>query len=94
MSARKHIYWQLTALALVVCLLMAGPALAQVSADHDLSWHLIAGSSIRMESPNHNMWGSLGQPASSVITSDNHKLCGGFWCLPFRYQIYLPLSQR
>jgi hypothetical protein len=47
-----------------------------------------------MESPNHILWGSLGQPAPSLMTSGEHKLCGGFWCLPFLYRIYLPLSQH
>jgi hypothetical protein len=85
------------ALALLAGLLLAGPVLAQVSANYDLSWHVIAGGGGRMESAGHTMWGTLGQPASGPLASTDHTLCAGFWrggAVAVRHQLYLPLTLR
>ncbi|MEA3377088.1 MAG: hypothetical protein U9R72_12930 [Chloroflexota bacterium] len=78
----------------VACLLLAGPVLAQVSANDGLSWHVVAGGTGRIESAGHTMWGTMGQFASGPMASTDHTLCGGFWCLPSHHRIYLPLILR
>ena len=85
----------LVTLALAACLALAAPVLAQVSANYDLSWHVIAGGGGQMESAGHTMLGTIGQPAVGSMTSGSHALCSSFWCgvLP-GYRIYLPLVLR
>jgi hypothetical protein len=82
------------ALALLAGLLLAGPVLAQASADYDLSWHVIAGGGGRTESANHILEGTLGQPSFGHMSNTGYTLCAGFWCLPTAYEVYLPLVLR
>ena len=83
---------------LVGCLLLglAVPVLAQVSSNYDLSWHVIAGSSGRMESAGgHTMLGTAGQSLVGPMVSGGHALCGGFWCgTATQYKVCLPLVVR
>jgi hypothetical protein len=83
-------------LALVACLALAIPALAQVSAIYDLSWHTIAGGSGKMNSAQHTLYGTVGQPATGQASSSGHTLCSGFWCSGETgdHQVYLPLVLR
>jgi hypothetical protein len=86
-------------LALVGCLVLAlaVPVLAQVSSDYDLSWHVIAGGSGRMESAGgHAVLGSAGQPlVGPMVASGGRALCGGFWCgAAVRCRVYLPMVVR
>jgi hypothetical protein len=75
-------------------LLVAGPVLAEVVADYNLSWRVIAGSGGRMESGGHAMWGTVGQSTTGTMVGANHALCSGFWCLTAGYRVYLPLVLR
>lgn len=95
----------LIALALVACLVLTLPVLrqaqdvvlAQVSALYDLSWHAIAGGGGKMESAQHTLHGTVGQPATGQMSSSDHSLCSGFWCgvaADAGCQVYLPLILR
>jgi hypothetical protein len=76
----------------LVITLGAVPVLAQLSAAHDLSWHVIGGGGGRMESGGHVLQGTVGQPATGSMVSDDHTLCSGFWCgVETEYRVYLPL---
>lgn len=90
----KHDVVRNVRLTLVACLLLAGPVLAQASANHDLSWHIIAGGGGRLESTGHTMWATLSQPLVGTTASSDHWLCSGFWCLQAGHQIYLPVLLR
>lgn len=81
--------------AIAVLLASASVALAQISANYDLSWHVIAGGGGQMQSVGHTAMGTIGQPLVGSMTSGSHALCSGFWCgiLP-GYRIYLPLVLR
>ena len=84
-------------LALAICLLLAAgiPALAQVSANHDLSWHMIGGGGGQSASAGHKLQGTVGQPLTGGMTSSGHTLCSGFWCNnAVEYRVYLPLALR
>ena len=81
----------------ILCLLLAAavPALAQVSANYDLSWHVIAGGGGRMASSGHALVGTAGQPLTGPMLSSGYTLCSGFWCSgAVQYRIYLPLVLR
>ncbi len=82
-------------LILAACLLLVAgvPVLAQVSANYDLSWHVVAGGGGRMASTGHTLLGTIGQPVTGVMFSSGHSGCSGFWCggAPVQYRIYLPL---
>lgn len=85
----------LIALALVACLALAVPVLAQVSGIYDLSWHVIAGGGGKMESAQYTLYGTAGQPATGQMASSGHTLCSGFWCgVEAEYRVYLPLVLR
>ena len=86
-------------LILVTCLLLAlaVPVLAQVSSNYDLSWHVIAGGSGRMENAGgHALLGTAGQSLlGPMASSGGHALCGGLWCgVGERSKIYLPVVVR
>jgi hypothetical protein len=82
-------------LALIVCLALAAPVLAKSLADHDLSWYVIAGGGGRMDSVNHTLIGTAGQPLVGVMTGNDSTLCSGFWCgVSVEYRVYLPLVLR
>lgn len=80
-------------LALVLVITLgAVPVLAQISAAHDLWWHVIGGGGGRMESTGHTLQGTVGQPVTGSMASDGHTLCSGFWCgVGTEYRVYLPL---
>ena len=83
------------ALALLALVAISSAVLAQVSANHDLSWHVIAGGGGRMESGSHTLAGTAGQPAIGLMAGAGHTLCSGFWCgVEAEYRVYLPLVLR
>jgi len=83
---------------MALCLLLAVglPALAQVSVNHDLSWHVIAGGGGQTGDAGHVLWSTIGQPLVGPMTSGGHILYGGFWpgSAPTKYPVYLPLVMR
>jgi hypothetical protein len=84
-------------LALALCLLLAlsVPALAQVSAGYNLSWHVIGGGGGQSSSAGHTLMATVGQPLTGAMLSGGHSLCSGFWCgRTARYRVYLPLVLR
>jgi hypothetical protein len=94
-ASRFTIYVSLFA-AMVVFLAFASIALAQISANYDLSWHVIAGGGGHMGGPGHTIAGTIGQPlVGPMMTGSSHALCSGFWCgVVVKYRIYLPLVLR
>lgn len=68
-----------------------GVALAQVSANYDLSWHVIGGGGTRSSSSNYVVMSTIGQPVAGVIGSASSELCAGFWCMGPQWRIYMPL---
>jgi len=83
--------------SLLACLVLALPALAQVSSNYDLSWNVIAGSGGRMASPGgHTVRGTAGQPlVGTMQASSGHSLCSGYWCgMEKRYTIFMPVVVR
>ena len=80
---------------LCLSLTVAVSALAQVSANYDLSWHVIAGGGGRMASSGHTLVGTAGQPLTGPMLSSGYTLCSGFWCSgAVSYRVYLPLVLR
>jgi len=74
---------------------MSAPVLAQVSANYDLSWHVIGGGGGQSSSAGHTLMGTVGQPLVGAVSSGSHALCSGFWCGGVvQYRIYLPLVLR
>jgi hypothetical protein len=93
----------LTTLVLVACLALVAPVLrqtqdvvlAQVSANYDLSWHVIAGGGGRMAGTQHTLQGTTGQAVVGPAAGSGHTLCSGFWCgVGAGYRVYLPLVLR
>ena len=83
--------------ALLVCLALTVPVLAQSSPQYDLSWHVIAGGGGRMAATGgHALLGTLGQPAVDVMSGAGYALCSGFWCggVSAQTAAYLPLIVR
>jgi hypothetical protein len=79
-------------LAGATLLALASIAFAQVSSNYDLSWHVIGGGGGQMDSTGHSLQGTLGQPATGLMTSSGHTLCSGFWCEGSEeFEVYLPL---
>ncbi len=83
-------------LAIALCLLLALPVLAQVSANHKISWHVIAGGGGQMKGTGgHTLWSTVGQPLIGVSFNHRGILYSGFWygsAVPYRS--YLPLTMR
>jgi hypothetical protein len=82
-------------LAGIILLALASVALAQVSSNYDLSWHVIGGGIAQMESTDHSLQGTFGQTAIEPMTSAERTLCNGFWCEESgKSEVYLPLVLR
>jgi hypothetical protein len=99
-SARRRRAALIT-LAVIACLALVAPALAQVPAIYDLSWHTIAGGGGKMESAQLTLQGTVGQAVTGQASSGGRTLCSGFWCngssaaeKPEDYPVYLPLVVR
>ena len=77
---------------------LASVALAQASANYDLSWHVIAGGGGRMEGGNHTVLGTIGQPMAGTMSGSDHTLDSGFWgrsaTIGQEHDIYLPMVLR
>ncbi|NIN67861.1 MAG: hypothetical protein GTO63_24775 [Anaerolineae bacterium] len=80
-----------TAIFVVASSLVVGVAIAQVSANYDLSWHVIGGGGTRSTSGNYVTTGTIGQPVVGVIGSASSELCAGFWCMGPEYRFHLPV---
>ena len=80
-------------LALLACLLLVGVVGAQVSPNHDLSWHVVAGGGREwMASGSYQVNGTLGQFAIGPATSTGHFLGAGYWYGVERgVALYLPI---
>jgi hypothetical protein len=73
---RKH----LASLAgLLAGLIVTSIAVAQVSPNFDLSWHLLSGGGGSRSSPNYRVDDSLGQWAERPSSSANYDIAPGFW---------------
>jgi hypothetical protein len=77
---------------------LASVALAQASANYDLSWHVIAGGGRRMEGGSHVVLGTAGQPMAGTMSGSGHTLDSGFWgrraTTGQEHDIYLPVVLR
>jgi hypothetical protein len=82
--------------SLVVFLLLAGVAWAQVSPAHDLRWHVLSGGGSPMSSPVHSINGTLGQLAIGPAGGTEHSVGAGYWhSLPnVGFRIFMPLVVR
>ncbi|TKJ30054.1 MAG: hypothetical protein CEE40_06545 [Chloroflexi bacterium B3_Chlor] len=84
-----------TAILVVATSIVVGVAVAQVSANYDLSWHVIGGGGTRSTSANYVAMGTIGQAAVGMISGASHEVCAGFWCgAGEKCRIYLPLMLR
>jgi hypothetical protein len=83
------------AVVLAVCLVLANAALAQVSPNFDLGWHVLSGGGGIRNSPHYRLGDTLGQWAEGPSASANYKLSPGFWYgVPVSHKAYLPLVRR
>ena len=85
------------ALALLLCLLLAGSVWAQTSPHYDLRWHVVAsGGREWMAAGNRQASGTLGQLAIGRTQSDSYNLCTGYWCGIRRegFNLYLPIIHK
>lgn len=81
-----------TAVMLVISSVVVAVGVGQVSANFDLSWHVIGGGGKRSTSANHIVMGTIGQPVVGVVTNAVHEVCAGFWCATVvQYRACLPL---
>lgn len=64
---------------LLAGLLFAGIALAQVSTNFNLSWHLLSGGGGYRSSANYRLGDALGEWAQQAASSANYKIEPGFW---------------
>ncbi|MBN1139812.1 MAG: hypothetical protein JXM73_24790 [Anaerolineae bacterium] len=72
--------------------LLAVAALAQVSANHDLSWHVLASGGADTASAGHLVHGTLGQFAVGPASGLDHAAGSGYWYGVGRpHRIYLPI---
>ncbi len=78
MKLKKRKRW-LYFIGLLAGLMLTGVALAQVSTNFDLSWHLLSGGGGARDSANYRVDDSLGQWAKRTSSSANHGIEPGFW---------------
>ncbi len=66
-------------LFLLICLTIAGTALAQVSTHFDLGWHLLSGGGGARRSATYQLDDVLGQWPDGRSASDHYQVDPGFW---------------
>jgi hypothetical protein len=70
----------LLCVTLAVCFTGTGSALAQSSANYELTRSVMSGGGARSTSANYDLTGTLGQPSTvDVSESENYNLGSGFW---------------
>ncbi len=69
----------IAALALMAVLALVSAVLAQASAEHDVSWRVVAGGGGRMESAGHTLLDTVGQPVVGGMDSAGYRLEMGYW---------------
>lgn len=84
MKKRKR--W-LYLIGLLAGLMLTGVALAQVSTNFDLSWHLLSGGGGSRSSADYQLDDSLGQWADGSSSSANYEIEPGFW-----YGVAIPIG--
>jgi hypothetical protein len=82
--------------ALLLGLVLAGAALAQTSANYDLSWHVVGSGGRGMGSSTYAMEGTFGQILADEAESDHYALAAGHWDPRpgEQFVVYLPLVLR
>lgn len=84
-------------IGLLCGLILVSGALAQISTNYGLGWHVIADGGGLMTSTNYTMNSTLGQLAIGPATSTGHRLGAGYWygmvetVAPPGQRIYLPI---
>ncbi len=72
----------------------AGSALAQTSANYDLSWNVLGNGGGAMDSANYGLRFTVGQTIVGPASGADYGLGAGFWQAPDFFQLYLPLILR
>ena len=97
MTKRRAI---LLLIGLLCGLVLAGGALAQISTNYGLRWHVIGDGGGPMASTNYAVNSTLGQPAIGPATSTGYRLGAGYWygmvetVTPPENRIYLPIIMK
>ncbi len=86
-------------LLLLILLLLGAPALAQISAQYDLSRHILSGGGGSRRSPAYQIDDALGQWANGSSSSPKAQIDPGFWpahqaAEAAKEGIYIPLVLR
>jgi len=84
-------------LAVVVCLVVAGSALAMSSTNYALNWFtpLTSGGGGVASSANYAVNLTIGQAAIGELSSDNYAAGLGYWYgVATQYKVYLPVVLR
>ncbi len=84
----------LAVVALLVTAGLVGPATAMDSDSFAINWDVMAGGGGPAASTNFALNTTLGQGSIGPGSSANYELCGGYWCAPVRYAVFLPLVLR
>jgi hypothetical protein len=92
----KPVYLILSLMILAGFLVAAFPALAQTGDEYELSWWTVAGGGGTSQEGDYALTGSIGQPNTDLLGSDEFTLVGGFFSGeaavdPEEGSIYLPL---
>ncbi len=94
---RKRIVVVSALLLLLVILSLGGSAVAQISDNYNLEWHVVAGGGQTADSANYVVHSTIGQTLGGPApTGDNYRVGGGFWGVGGgSYRVtYLPLIMR
>ena len=90
----------LLVIGLLCGLALVGSALAQISTNYGLRWHVIGDGGGHMASTNYAVNSTLGQPAIGPATSTGYRLGAGYWygmvgtVAPPENRIYLPIIMK
>jgi hypothetical protein len=76
MARKRLTVW---AIGLAAALVLAGVALAQISTNFDLSWHLLSGGGGSRGSTHYELDDTLGQWAEGPSSSAGYEISPGFW---------------
>lgn len=65
--------------ALALCLVLAGTAMAMSSASYNLPWEVLSGGGGSTSSTSYWLSGTAGQPVTGISHSASYRMESGFW---------------
>ena len=81
-------------IVLLVLVILATAGVTLAAGPPTIARYVMAGGGDQVSAGNFTIRATIGQAATGRATTNDTELCSGYWCAPFRYEVFLPLVVR